>query len=87
MIPRLSKTRFIAGCHCPLRLWYLCYNRELASEVSPAQQAVFDNGHEVGRLATYLYPGGVLIEEEHLQHEKAVQTTLSVIEDKNVPAI
>jgi predicted RecB family nuclease len=87
MIPMLSKTRFIAGCHCPLRLWYLCYDRELAAEVSPAQQAVFDTGHEVGRLATHLYPGGVLIEEDHLQHEKAVQTTLSVIEDKNVPAI
>jgi hypothetical protein len=87
MIPMLSKTRFIAGRHCPLRLWYLCYDRELAAEVSRAQQAVFDTGHEVGRLATHLYPGGVLIEEDHLQHEKAVQSTLSVIEDKNVPAI
>ncbi len=83
----LSKTRFIAGCHCPLRLWYRCYNPELSSKVSLAQQAVFDTGHEVGRLATHLYPGGVLIEEDHFQHEKAVQTTVSVIEDKNVPAI
>ena len=63
-VPMLSKSRFLAGLHCPLNLWYQCYNRDLASEVSPAQQAIFDMGHEVGRLATKLYPGGVLIEED-----------------------
>ena len=86
-IPKLSKSRFIAGLQCPLRLWYLCYNPELASEVSAVQQAIFDAGHEVGRLATRLYPGGVLIEEDHLYHEKAVQSTLAAMEAPNVPAI
>jgi hypothetical protein len=87
MTHSLSKSRFVAGLHCPLRLWYLCHHPELASPVSPAQQAVFDTGHEVGRLATHLYPGGVLIDEDHLHHEQAVQRTLSVIEDKQVSAI
>ena len=53
-VPMLSKSRFLAGLHCPLNLWYQCYNRELASEVSPAQQALIDMGHEVGRQATQL---------------------------------
>jgi predicted RecB family nuclease len=55
--------------------------------VSPVQQGFFDTGHEVGRLATRLYPGGVLIEEDHLHHEEAVESTLAVLEDPSVPAI
>jgi hypothetical protein len=27
------------------------------------QQALFDSGYEVGRMATERYPGGILIEE------------------------
>ena len=86
-IPMLSKSRFVAGLHCPLRLWHLCYNPDLVTEVSPVQQAIFDTGHEVGRLATRLYPGGVLIEEDHLHHEEAMKSTLAALEDPSVPAI
>ena len=87
MIPMLSKSRFLAGLQCHLRLWYQCYNPELASEVSPAQQAVFDTGHEVGRLATQLYPNGTLIEEDHLHHEDSVQSTLKAMDNPKVAAI
>lgn len=83
----LSKSRFLAGLQCTLRLWYECYNRELIPETPPGQQALFDTGHEVGRLATQLYPGGVLIEEDHLHHEEAVQRTLDAMANPNVPAI
>lgn len=86
-VPMLSKSRFIAGLQCHLRLWHECYNLELASEVSPVQQAIFDTGHEVGRLATRLYPKGILIEEDHLHHENAVQSTLKAMENPNVAAI
>ena len=85
--PMLSKSRFMAGLQCHLRLWHECYNRELASETSPVQQAVFDTGHEVGQLATQLYPDGVLIEEDHLHHEDAVESTLKAMENPNVPSI
>jgi predicted RecB family nuclease len=86
-VPMLSKSRFMAGLQCHLRLWYECYNREFASDVSPVQQAVFDAGHEVGRLATQLYPDGVLIEEDHLHHEDAVENTLKAMGNPNVAAI
>ncbi len=86
-VPLLSKSRFLAGLQCPLRLWFECYNPDLASEVSPVQQAVFDTGHGVGRLATRLYPGGILIEEDHVHHEEAVKSTLKAIEDPAIPAI
>ncbi|MGD9075569.1 MAG: Dna2/Cas4 domain-containing protein, partial [Desulfobacteraceae bacterium] len=86
-IPMLSKSKYVAGMQCFLRLWQQCYNPELASETSPVQQAIFDTGHEVGRLATQLYPGGVLIEEDHHHHEEAVKTTLVAMQDPAVKAI
>jgi len=85
--PMLSKSRYLAGLQCPLRLWYQCYNPELAAEVSPTQQAIFDTGHEVGELATHLYPGGVLVKEDYLHHKQAVRTTLDAMNNPNVPAI
>jgi hypothetical protein len=57
------------------------------SETGPVQQAMFDTGHEVGRLATELYPGGVRIEEDHFHHEEAVRSTLEVMKNPDVPAI
>ena len=87
IIPTLSKSRFLAGLQCHLRLWYECYSRDLASEVSPSQQAIFDMGHDVGRLATKLYPGGILIEDDHLHHEEAVRSTLAAMENPDVRAI
>ena len=85
--PKLSKSRFVAGLQCPLRLWNQCYRAELAAEPSPAQQALFDTGHEVGRLATRLYPGGALIEEDHLHHEEAVRSTLQALATHSLSAL
>ena len=86
-ISLLSKSRFIAGLQCSLRLWHECFNPGLASEISAAQQAIFDMGHKVGELATCLYPGGILITEDHLHHKEGVQTTLKTMEDNGMPAI
>ena len=83
----LSKSRFISGRQCPLRLWYQCYERKLAAEISPGQQAIFDTGHEVGKLATKLFPKGILIEEDHMHHREAEITTGAALKNKWVPAI
>jgi len=85
--PMLSKSRFLAGRQCPLRLWHQCYNPDLASEVSPARQAIFDTGHDVGKLATRLYPGGFLIAEDHLHRSKAVQATREAMNHSEIPSI
>ena len=86
-VPVLSKSRFLAGLQCHLRLWYQCYERELIPEVPPARQAIFDAGHAVGELATQLYPEGVLIEEPYYQHEQAVQSTLKAMQNPEMRAI
>ena len=85
--PMLSKSRFLAGLQCHLKLWYQCYNRELIPEVPPSQQAIFDAGHEVGELATQLFPGGILIDEPYFLHKQAVQSTLQAMQDPGVKSI
>ena len=87
MKPVLSKSRFLAGLQCPLRLWYQCYNRKLATLAPPTLQAIFDMGHEVGRLATKLYPAGLYVSEDYMHHPEAQKTTESAIANPNVPAI
>ena len=85
--PMLSKSRYLSGLQCHLRLWHSCFNRELATEITPAQQALFDTGHHVGELATRLFPGGVLVRESHFHYQKAVQSTQHVLQDPNVSSI
>ena len=85
--PMLSKSRFLAGLQCHLKIWYQCYNRELIPEVPPYQQAIFDAGHEVGELATQLFPGGILIDEPYFLHKQAVQSTLQAMQDPDVKSI
>jgi hypothetical protein len=85
--PLLSKSRFLAGLQCRLRLWYQCYERQLAGEIPPGKQALFDTGHDVGRLATRLYPGGILIKEDYRHHDQAVRTTAAFMQDPKIQAL
>jgi hypothetical protein len=85
--PRLSKTRYLSGCQCHLKLWYDCYERELGVDVDAVTQAIFDTGHEVGRLARQRYPGGVLVEADHLHAHDALAQTRALLADEAVPAI
>ena len=85
--PRLSKTRFISGSQCHLKLWYDCYERELDAEIDAVTQAIFDTGHEVGRLARLRYPGGVLVEADHRHAQDAIDYTRALLADESVVAI
>ena len=44
-------------------------------------------GHEVGMLATRRFKSGVLIDEDYLHHQEAMQKTLSTMVDENIKAI
>jgi hypothetical protein len=83
----LSKSRYLSGCQCPLKLWYDCYRKELAAEITEEQQAIFDAGHMVGRLACKRMPGGVLIEHDYIRPERALHLTEQLLADPTVPAI
>ncbi|MBW2428858.1 MAG: DUF2779 domain-containing protein, partial [Deltaproteobacteria bacterium] len=51
------------------------------------QQAIFDAGHEVGELATRLFPGGILIDAPYYLHEQAIKSTLEAMQDPDVSAV
>ncbi len=72
---RLSKSRFVAGLQCPLRLYLSVHRRDLATPPPPALQARFAVGNRVGALAQARYPGGVLVAEDHFHQREAVATT------------
>lgn len=74
-MPTLSKSKFLAGHQCPKRLWLEVHEPELAPPPSPAQQRIFDQGHEVGELAQEGFIGGVLIAADHLHIPDALEDT------------
>ena len=84
---RLSKSKFLSGSQCHLRLWNDFHAAELADAASDSQLSIFRSGHEVGELACEQYPGGHLIAHDHLHFDEALTETNLVLEGSNVPAL
>ncbi len=82
---RLSKSKFVAGCQCQKRLWFQVHEPELAEQPDAAAEAIIQQGHEVGRLARLLFPGGVEVCERSL--DQAIRTTRELVANQDVPAI
>jgi hypothetical protein len=85
--PRLSKSRYLAGCQCERRLWLTSRAPELASPPDAAKQASFELGREIGRRAHALFPGGVLVAEDAAEHGRAVERTRALLAQPDVPAV
>ena len=83
----LSKSRFQSGLQCLKRLYLECYSRDLADPIDPSTQAAFDYGTAVGEVARLRFPGGRLVEESHLEHDQAVETTQALLTDPSIPSI
>jgi CRISPR/Cas system-associated exonuclease Cas4 (RecB family) len=83
----LSKSRFIAGWQCLKRLYLEVHQPELAAEPGEQSMAVFEQGHEVGRWAQKMFPGGVLIEAGPAEMGKALQQTETAVAARQHGAI
>jgi CRISPR/Cas system-associated exonuclease Cas4 (RecB family) len=83
----LSKSRFIAGWQCLKRLYLEVHQPELAPEPDEQSLAVFEQGHEVGRWAQKMFPGGVLIETGPEEMAKALEQTEQAVAAKQHAAI
>ena len=55
----LSKSKIMDGLQCPRLLWLEVHDPERVQQ-PPSTERIFAMGHEVGRLAQELNPGGVL---------------------------
>ena len=78
MIMRISKSKFVAGCQCVKRLYWQVHEPELAAEPDAADQAIMQQGHEVGMLARQLFPGGVEVRSDRGLDE-AIRATRELV--------
>ena len=85
MSTKISKSKFVAGMQCLKRLYLQVHSPELAAQPSAADQAIIQQGHDVGMLARQLFPGGVEVCERSL--DQAIRTTRELVADPEIPAI
>jgi predicted RecB family nuclease len=83
---RISKTKFCAGVQCLKRLYLLVHSPELGAQPDSADQAIIEQGREVGLLARTLFPGGVAVSSEG-GLDKAIRATRELVANREVPAI
>ena len=86
VIMRISKSKFVAGCQCVKRLYWQVHEPELAAEPDAADQAIMQQGHEVGMLARQLFPGGVEVRSDRGLDE-AIRATRELVANREIPAI
>jgi predicted RecB family nuclease len=81
MNPRLTKSTFVAGWHCPNRLWWEVHEPG-APELVPSigQRYRMEQGKLVDRAARDYVPGGVVIPSVGLSLEARIQETQLALE-------
>jgi Domain of unknown function(DUF2779) len=83
---RISKSKFVAGCQCVKRLYWQVHEPELAAQPDAADQAIMQQGQEVGRLARQLFPGGIEVRSDR-GLDQAIRSTRELVANLAVPAI
>lgn len=71
----LSKSLFMKGLQCHKYLYLQKYHPELLDEVTEGQEAVYQSGSDVGRLAQDLFPGGITVPYEGLSPAEQIDLT------------
>ena len=85
--PRLSKSRYLSGAQCALRLWYDTFAPALAVAPDAVAQAALDTGREVGEAARWRYPGGHRVGDDHRCLPQALEETRRLITWGTAPAL
>jgi len=83
---RISKSKFVAGVQCLKRLYLQVHEPGLAAGPDASDQAIMEQGREVGLLARQMFPGGVEVDSSD-GAERAIRATRELIANPEVPAI
>jgi predicted RecB family nuclease len=83
---RISKSKFVAGVQCLKRLYWQVHEPELAAGPDASDQAIMEQGREVGLVARQMFPGGVEVDSSD-GVEQAIRATRELIANPEVPAI
>jgi len=76
----ISKSKFLWGLQCPKLLWHAYNAKDLIPQPDASQQAIFDQGHEVGALAKKLFPDGVEVGEGVTHLDETMRLTEQALE-------
>ena len=83
---KISKSKFIAGLQCPKRLYLLVHKPERAAQPDGSNEAILEQGREVGLLARQLFPGGLEVDGWG-GLLPAIRSTGELVANPDVPAI
>jgi hypothetical protein len=75
----ISKSKFLSGLQCHKLLWHHYRAKHLIPEPDAAQQAIFDQGHEVGELAKQLFPDGIEVAEGTRDFDEVLQRSQELV--------
>lgn len=79
--PTISKSQYVRGVQCPKSLWFYRHRKDLAPEVTPDKQDLFDTGEKIGRLAMQYFGGGAEVTNQYWDIEGAANATQQYIAD------
>ena len=74
--PFISKSKFLWGRQCPRLIWTAYNRKDLLPAPAAAQQAIFDQGHQIGALAKLLFAGGVEVSADAADFEQLLRQSL-----------
>ena len=73
----LSKSRFVSGVQCSKKLFLDLNRKDLKPAITASQQAIFDQGHAIGKMAQERYPNGTdLTSQTHYDYADAIDNTI-----------
>jgi len=79
----LSKSRFVSGVQCSKKLFLDLNRKELKPAITASQQAIFDQGHAIGKMAQERYPNGIdLTSQTHYDYADAIDNTIVEMQKK-----
>src|ERR1035441_1175242 len=82
IMPFISKSKFLWGLQCQKLLWHAYNAKNLIPKPDDSQQAIFDQGHEVGALAKLLFPGGIEVGQGIVDIETVLQLSEKTIKQR-----
>ena len=79
----LSKSRFVSGVQCSKKLFLDLNRKDLKPAITASQQAIFDQGHAIGKMAQERYPNGMdLTSQTHYDYADAIDNTIVEMQKK-----
>jgi hypothetical protein len=82
----LTKSKFKTGLECPNKLFYIRKQDEYINNKvdDPFMAALAQGGFQVEALARMQYPGGIFINAEHKEYQKAADLTRTALHQENI---